>query len=58
MKKSKIQCHRRFIFKLSVIFCGYISECKNTHHGKLLLMAPSKDRAATLGFRCVVDAAE
>ena len=27
-------------------------------HGKLLLMAPSKDRAATLGFRCVVDAAQ
>ena len=25
---------------------------------KLLLMAPNKDRAATLGFRCVVDAAE
>jgi iron(II)-dependent oxidoreductase len=25
-------------------------------HGKLLLMAPSKDRAATLGFRCVRDA--
>ena len=25
-------------------------------HGKLLLMAPSKDRAATLGFRCVMDA--
>jgi formylglycine-generating enzyme required for sulfatase activity len=25
-------------------------------HGKLLLMAPSKDRAGTLGFRCVVDA--
>ena len=25
-------------------------------HGKLLLMAPGKDRAATLGFRCVVDA--
>jgi gamma-glutamyl hercynylcysteine S-oxide synthase len=24
-------------------------------HGKLLLMAPSKDRAATLGFRCVKD---
>jgi formylglycine-generating enzyme required for sulfatase activity len=24
-------------------------------HGKLLLMAPSKDRAGTLGFRCVVD---
>lgn len=24
-------------------------------HGKLLLMAPSKDRAATLGFRCVAD---
>jgi formylglycine-generating enzyme required for sulfatase activity len=31
----------------------------NTHrldqHGKYLLMAPSKDRAGTLGFRCVVD---
>ncbi|MEI7954042.1 MAG: SUMF1/EgtB/PvdO family nonheme iron enzyme [Verrucomicrobiota bacterium] len=27
-------------------------------HGKLLLMAPSRDRAATLGFRCVVDGAE
>ena len=25
-------------------------------HGKLLMMAPSYDRAATLGFRCVVDA--
>jgi gamma-glutamyl hercynylcysteine S-oxide synthase len=25
-------------------------------HGKLLLMAPSKDRAGTLGFRCIVDA--
>jgi len=29
---------------------------KITEHGKLLLMAPSKDRAATLGFRCVQDA--
>ena len=27
-----------------------------SEHGKLLLMAPSKDRAATLGFRCVMDA--
>ena len=26
-----------------------------TEHGKYLLMAPSKDRAATLGFRCVLD---
>jgi formylglycine-generating enzyme required for sulfatase activity len=26
-------------------------------HGKYLLMAPSKDRAGTVGFRCVVDAA-
>jgi formylglycine-generating enzyme required for sulfatase activity len=26
-------------------------------HGKYLLMAPSKDRAGTIGFRCVVDAA-
>jgi formylglycine-generating enzyme required for sulfatase activity len=26
-----------------------------TEHGKYLLMAPSKDRAGTLGFRCVVD---
>lgn len=25
-------------------------------HQKLLLMAPSRDRAATIGFRCVVDA--
>ena len=25
-------------------------------HGKLLMMAPSKDRAGTLGFRCVRDA--
>jgi formylglycine-generating enzyme required for sulfatase activity len=28
---------------------------KLSEHGKLLLMAPSKDRAATLGFRCAVD---
>ena len=30
---------------------------RNDQHGKLLLMAPSKDRAGTVGFRCVVDAA-
>ncbi len=30
---------------------------RNTEHGKYLLMAPSKDRAGTVGFRCVVDAA-
>jgi formylglycine-generating enzyme required for sulfatase activity len=29
---------------------------KLTEHGKYLLMAPSKDRSGTLGFRCVVDA--
>lgn len=29
---------------------------KLTEHGKYLLMAPSKDRAGTMGFRCVVDA--
>ncbi len=29
---------------------------RNDQHGKLLLMAPSYDRAATVGFRCVVDA--
>jgi iron(II)-dependent oxidoreductase len=29
---------------------------KNTEHGKYLLMAPSKDRAGTLGFRCAKDA--
>jgi formylglycine-generating enzyme required for sulfatase activity len=28
---------------------------RNDQHGKLLLMAPGKDRAGTLGFRCVVD---
>jgi len=30
---------------------------KNDEHGKLLLMAPSYDRSATIGFRCVQDAA-
>ncbi len=29
---------------------------RNDQHGKLLLMAPSYDRAGTLGFRCVMDA--
>jgi len=29
---------------------------KLTEHAKYLLMAPSKDRAGTLGFRCVMDA--
>jgi formylglycine-generating enzyme required for sulfatase activity len=29
---------------------------RNDQHGKLLLMAPSKDRAGALGFRCVMDA--
>ncbi|MEQ1353666.1 MAG: SUMF1/EgtB/PvdO family nonheme iron enzyme, partial [Candidatus Acidiferrum sp.] len=29
---------------------------RNDEHGKILLMAPSKDRAGTLGFRCVQDA--
>jgi formylglycine-generating enzyme required for sulfatase activity len=29
---------------------------KLTEHGKYLLMAPSKDRAGTLGFRCAADA--
>jgi formylglycine-generating enzyme required for sulfatase activity len=28
---------------------------RNDQHGKLLLMAPGRDRAATLGFRCVTD---
>jgi len=28
---------------------------KLTEHGRYLLMAPSKDRAGALGFRCVVD---
>ena len=27
-----------------------------TEHGKLLMMAPGKDRSGTVGFRCVVDA--
>jgi formylglycine-generating enzyme required for sulfatase activity len=29
---------------------------RNDEHGKLLLMAPGKDRAGTLGFRCAADA--
>lgn len=29
---------------------------KLNQHGKYLLMAPSKDRSGTVGFRCVVDA--
>ena len=29
---------------------------KLTEHGKFLLMAPSLDRSAALGFRCVQDA--
>ena len=29
---------------------------RNDQHGKLLLMAPSYDRAGTLGFRCAMDA--
>jgi formylglycine-generating enzyme required for sulfatase activity len=29
---------------------------KLEEHGKLLMMAPSKDRSGALGFRCVVDA--
>jgi gamma-glutamyl hercynylcysteine S-oxide synthase len=29
---------------------------RNDQHGKLLLMSPGYDRAATLGFRCVQDA--
>jgi gamma-glutamyl hercynylcysteine S-oxide synthase len=32
------------------------NSARPTEHGKLLLMAPAKDRAATLGFRCAMDA--
>lgn len=36
----------------------YFPRALNLHeHGKYLLMAPSEDRAGTLGFRCVVDEA-
>ncbi|MGQ4828366.1 SUMF1/EgtB/PvdO family nonheme iron enzyme, partial [Enterococcus faecalis] len=28
---------------------------RNYQHGKLLLMGPSYDRSATLGFRCAAD---
>ena len=30
---------------------------RNDQHGKYLLMAPGKDRSATVGFRCAADAA-
>ena len=32
------------------------SALRNDEHGKLLLMAPGRDRSARVGFRCVVDA--
>jgi formylglycine-generating enzyme required for sulfatase activity len=31
---------------------------KLSQHGKYLLMAPSLDRSASIGFRCVMDAAQ
>lgn len=34
----------------------FLEAYRNDEHGKMLLMAPSKDRAGTLGFRCVQDA--
>jgi gamma-glutamyl hercynylcysteine S-oxide synthase len=38
-------------------FTWYFPQEKQlTEHGKLLLLAPSKDRAGTVGFRCVVEA--
>ena len=36
----------------------YFPQAYSLHeHGKYLLMAPGRDRAATIGFRCVADAA-
>ena len=36
----------------------YFPQAYDLHqHGKYLLMSPGRDRAATIGFRCVVDAA-
>lgn len=36
----------------------YFPQAYELHqHGKYLMMAPGRDRAATIGFRCVVDAA-
>jgi formylglycine-generating enzyme required for sulfatase activity len=36
----------------------YFPQAYDLHeHGKYLLMAPGRDRAATVGFRCVIDAA-
>jgi iron(II)-dependent oxidoreductase len=37
----------------------YFPQAYDLHeHGKYLLMAPGRDRSATVGFRCVVDASE
>ena len=35
----------------------YFPQAYSLHqHGKYLMMAPGRDRAATIGFRCVLDA--
>jgi hypothetical protein len=37
---------------------GFPQAYQLTEHGKLLLMSPSMDRSAAIGFRCVGDAPE
>lgn len=45
---------RHFRFE-KLLRVGYDGSYKAEEHGKLLLMAPGKDRIGTLGFRCASD---
>jgi len=46
---------RRQLLSAARIDVYFPQAYKLNEHGKYLLMAPSKDRAGTLGFRCAMD---